>query len=728
MHRISPPLWFSLAALTGSLGCGESPPAVDAGALDANADANVDVGPDYLPRLDSAGEFLSLAGEGLEVKYLLQVDGREPLVDHPCMFQNTARFAYHIQFLRAAFPAYADLDPGTYADLVLRRRSRRSFAGSLTRHDRTTHPRSGLRGIYTYNVYQDLGPGEGLSLAEIVEVDQRMKSCAPFDADQLVYLPEGAEREAAVRRMLPELRAAGVDVRFLDELIEQDYEAYSVGESYGYLHVIPESSTGDLAENYGPQDVLVLQSPPNDLTTVAGLVTTLPQSVHSHVNLRLREKMIPNVLLASAFEDERINALGSRLVHIVAAEDSLTIEEATLEDAEAFWASRRPELPPLRSDLETSEFRSFLELGHVDADAFGAKAANLGELHSVLEAENRVEGFGIPFRAYQEFIVHNGLDDAIDALLSDPEVATDRSARANALTTLRRTIRRGDFQPEFFGRLTTRLREVFGPEADTTYIRFRSSTNAEDLAAFSGAGIYDSRTGCLADDLDGDTLGPSHCLSAAHGAFIDAELERLGLEQADHPERTWLAALITDLEEDRSEEKPVADALRKVWRSLWNLRAYDEREFYGIDHSEAYMGIAVQPSFVLEQQEAVAVTNLGPADALPLYRVVSQVGDVGVVRPSDPSAVPETLTFRREGSSATDVQVLIPSSLAPGGAPLWSESQLSTLAGLLFLVQDHFAAEVYAELAPLRLDIEIELTRDDRIVIKQARPYLGGAE
>ena len=249
---------------------------VDAGIQDGAVDQDAALGPDFLPRLQSVAEFQSLAGEGQEVKYMLQVDGQEPVIEHVCAFQNTARFPYHLHFLRAVFPAYADLDPGSYASLVLRRASRRSFAGSLTSHALTSHPRTGLRGIYTYNIYQDPGPGEGLTLAEIVQVDQRMKACAPFAADQIVHLPEGAEREAAVRNMLPELQAAGVDVRFLDELIDENYVAYSVGENYGYLHVIPEGQA--VADDYGPLDVLVLQSPPNALTTVAGLISTLPSA------------------------------------------------------------------------------------------------------------------------------------------------------------------------------------------------------------------------------------------------------------------------------------------------------------------------------------------------------------------------------------------------------------------------------------------------------------------
>src|SRR5205085_1451619 len=43
----------------------------------------------------------------------------------------------------------------------------------------------------------------------------------------------------------------------------------------------------------------------------------------------------------------------------------------------------------------------------------------------------------------------------------------------------------------------------------TIKIRFRSSTNVEDSENFTGAGLYDSYSGCLADDRDGDTTGPS---------------------------------------------------------------------------------------------------------------------------------------------------------------------------------------------------------------------------
>ena len=121
--RVRPLLCFSLLAL--ACACDSTDPTPDAGASDASTDATIDAdaetpsGPDYLSLLTSAAEYTSLSGEGQEVKFLLHADGAEPVIDDECAFQNTARFPYHIQFLRSTFPALSDLDPGTYADLSL---------------------------------------------------------------------------------------------------------------------------------------------------------------------------------------------------------------------------------------------------------------------------------------------------------------------------------------------------------------------------------------------------------------------------------------------------------------------------------------------------------------------------------------------------------------------------------------------------------------------------------
>jgi hypothetical protein len=166
--------------------------------------------------------------------------------------------------------------------------------------------------------------------------------------------------------------------------------------------------------------------------------------------------------------------------------------------------------------------------------------------------------------------------------------------------------------------------------------------------------------------------------------------------------------------------------VRKVFASLWNDRAFDEREYYGIDHRDAYMGLAVHPSYALEQINAVAVSNLIVDDDAPLYRLNSQVGELSVVQPEDPTAIAELLTFRREGepAEATDIMVQLESSLAPEGEQVWPRAKLLELSQLLFVVHDHFAREVYSDISPLSLDFEVKLERTGDVVIKQVRPYL----
>jgi hypothetical protein len=726
-----------VVATASTTGCGDDGTTADVG-LDASDDVAVDATPDasdggdadvvegsaWLDRLVTDEDYAALEGEGREVKYLARLDGREPMLPYDCLFQNTARYPFHIQFLRGAFAEeLGALDLDSYVSIVLRAASRRWWGGSLKRYDRITHPLSFYPGITTYTVYTQPGSGEDLTVDQIVEVDQRLKGCAPVFDSELVFVPSGDQQMAAVEPLIDDLNSRGVAVRFPVELIERDYSTYSAGESYGYLSIVPR---GELPpEEYGPRDILVLEAAPTDITTVGGMITTLPQNIHSHVNLRLREKSLPNAMLATAYEDPRIVEYADQLVHVVTTDNELTIAPATLEAAQTWWDAHRPTVGEVHSDLSVTALEGIDTLEHSDALAYGVKAANLGELHRVLGPENRVEGFGVPFSAYDDFVTHNGIDAQVDALLADERLLTDRAWRVEQLDALRDLFKDGELQPGFFEALEARLREVYGDSAESMFIRFRSSTNAEDLEAFSGAGLYDSKTGCLGDDLDGDDEGPSHCLTAEHRAYIEAELAVRRAEYAANPDHIWLDAIIADLEDDLVDEKPVADAVRKVWRSLWNLRAFDEREYYGIDHTEVYMGLAVAPTFVMERQESVAITNLLPDNGDPLYRVISQVREVGVVRPTDPTAVPETLTFRSTSVGASDFRVVVPSSLSPGGARLWTDTELETLGALLIAVQRHFEDNVYPDIIDLQLDLEIEVTSDDRIVIKQARPYLG---
>ncbi len=727
LSQISPG-WFGkpvrLAAAVGcvALGSVAACGTRDPGRADAAPDGGAPDGGEpikFLERLDSSAEFLRLAGEGWGVKYLAPVGSRPapaPFTGR-CIFQNTALYPLHFGFLKS-FPEFAALDWDSYLALTTRAASRVFWAGELQLIPGAEHPRTHRRGVVAAFVYADVV--DHLSLDELGEVFDRLSGCAPYARDLMVLVGTDPRQVAAFAAQAPALRERGIEVGDIETLRPgAGAEGYSLGESYGYVRVIPRAQ---VPVEYGPRDILVTEGAFEDLRLVAGLVTALPQNVHSHVNLRLREKKIPNARVPDVYGDQVIALLDGRLAHLTVGETEARLVPAERAEAEAYWAQQHPPAPALRADLSVTELRPFDKLRSTDAPAFGSKAANLGELHHVLPPANRAPGFGVPFTVYRDFMVSTGLQAQVQAFLDDPRTATEVLFRRAGLASLRESIEAAAVPADLIARLAEASRLAFGDGYVSEPIRFRSSSNVEDGELVSGAGLYDSARACFADDADGDDLGPSRCVSAEERTRLQAELDRRRAEQADNPDRVWLAEIIDDLTSDLSKERSAARALKKVFASLWNERAFEERAYWGMDHHQALMGLAVNPSFVLEQLDSVAVTNLDAGTGGPLYRVVSQSGGQPVVRPPDPKLVAETLTFRRTTDDrVADTMVLTRSSLSPD--PLWSPARLQELASLMFLVQDHFAAAVYPQQPRLSLDLEIKLTGDGRVVIKQARPY-----
>ena len=94
------------------------------------------------------------------------------------------------------------------------------------------------------------------------------------------------------------------------------------------------AGTTTLAEN--------VEALPNELPRVGGIVTTVPQTPLSHVNLRAVQDKVPNAYIRGALDDEDVAALIGGWVHYSVTESGWSLSAATPAEVDAHYASSRP--------------------------------------------------------------------------------------------------------------------------------------------------------------------------------------------------------------------------------------------------------------------------------------------------------------------------------------------------------------------------------------------------
>ena len=481
-----------------------------------------------------------------------------------------------------------------------------------------------------------------------------------LDDDLIVYVYTGqvpksqAELQSYRNSRITLLGPEGIfnETRFLD---------LNPGEGYGRLRVMEPD------ERPHPHDIVIYETLPNNLPRVAGIISTVPQTPLSHVNLRAIQDGIPNAFVRGALDNDNIKGLLGSYVHYSVTADGYTVRAATKAEVEAHYESSRPaEAQTPQRDLSITSITALSDIGFADWDAFGVKAANLAELRTLdLPAGTIPDGFAIPFYFYDEFMKANGLYDDVAEMLADAEFQTDYDEQAKRLKKLRKKIKKAD-TPQWITDALTTMHATY-PEGQS--LRYRSSTNNEDLPGFNGAGLYDSKT--------------------------------------QHP--------------DETEEDGIAKSLKQVYASLWNFRAFTEREFYRIDHSAAAMGVLVHPNYSDELANGVAVTFDPVFGTDGSYYVNTQVGEDLVTNPEAHSMPEEILLGPEDG----DYQIIATSNLVEPGQLLLSDDQLSQLQDNLTAIKEHFE-NLYkpADGEPFAIEIEFKITIDNVLAIKQARPWI----
>ena len=539
------------------------------------------------------------------------------------------------------------------------------FRGSIIYDPALVTP-DGRPGVYYYqNAWEGLSVGNSFALA--TRIHTVIAASMPLLEDNLALYFQGYDI-LNYQDELTLFKDSRIPLLFArDILSDTDFLALNPGEGYGRLRVLASD------ERPHPRDIALYEALPNELPRVAGIISTVPQTPLSHVNLRAIQDGIPNAFIRDARDDPAIAPLIDGFVRYEVTDDGWELHTATKAEVDAHYESARPAQPQTpERDLAVTGIKPLSQIGFEDWTAFGVKAANVAVLGTLRFPAGTVpDGFAIPFYFYDEFMKVHDFYTRIETMLADPDFQTDFDVQDDMLDDLRDDIEDADSPQWIVDDLTT-MHATY-PEGQS--LRYRSSTNNEDLPGFNGAGLYDSKT--------------------------------------QNPDETV--------------EDGIDKSLKGVFASLWTFRAFTEREFYRIDHLAAAMGVLVHPNYKDELANGVAV-SFDPTDPLygndDWYYVNTQVGEDLVTNP-EAHSVPEEILIYKDGT----YRVLAISNQVPLGQLLMSNAQLTQLRDHLTAIHDHFEA-LYdpATGEPFAMEIEFKITSEDILAIKQARPWVFGGD
>lgn len=372
--------------------------------------------------------------------------------------------------------------------------------------------------------------GDLATAKQVAHAYQRMKETF-YLGDKVRFRPDSSYQETIAKEVVKQ----GVPVLFNNDLYQAaDYQAFNTGIAIGMLrHIPPGVPESELT--FGTDEIVVIHAPLSDITPVAGIISETFSTPLSHPSLRAKAWGIPNIGLRKA--DEKLGKLTGKIVYFEAKGGEYILREATSAEIVANRDKAQPHVVVPKADLAIEKLATLDEMRAADVVAYGTKASNLGEIvHGKLAGFAVPPGFGVPFHDYQAHLVAHGLDKQVDAMLADPAFAKDPAVRKAKLAALKQAIVAAPVSAELRGKVEAALAALPGSDGG---VFVRSSTNAEDLPDFNGAGLYDTVPNMRGTDQ-------------------------------------------------------VTTAIKTVWASVWNFAAYEDRQRAHIDHHTVFGGVLVQ--------------------------------------------------------------------------------------------------------------------------------------
>ena len=420
-------------------------------------------------------------------------------------FVNSQKYRFHKDFLLANY-----LVPrgGDVSDAIYRDQNRRFIVGTIA-FQKTVDK-------FTFELWEG-----DLASAELIKLAYEAINKSFFDP--VAYKPNSIRQDEASAKL-------GIKRISADEIQKnQEYLALNTGKAVGRVHIIEKL---DDTVEIGDNEILILKELPISLPQVRGIIIAKPSTPLSHINILARGWGIPNVYIKDA--DKLFKELDTYVIEFNATLTDYKYKRADLETVKKQFVD--PEQAVAPSDLKVTKLTSIREMRARDSIAFGGKSANLGEMINAKSPNITIpDGFTVPFYWYDKFMRENNLNDKIDVLMDDLDFVHNPRIRRQKLEEFRNEIQNANFDEQLKAEIINRWKTELKGQG----VFVRSSSNAEDLPNFSGAGLYSS-----------------------------------------------VANVKTD--------EKIIEAVKKVWASLWNFEAYEARVRNYVNQREVFMSALIQ--------------------------------------------------------------------------------------------------------------------------------------
>ncbi len=515
-----------------------------------------------LPKVASRNAFNSIArvyhqGTPYALPHAMFVVDRQ--ANNKIYFVNSQKFRFHKDFLLATY--LIQRGASNIFESIYVNADRRFVVGTVAWQAPVDK--------FTWELYEG-----DLAMADMIKAVNKAINANFFQ--KVWFKPNSIRQEDATA-------SSGLDRVLQDELNRnQAYLALNTGSAVGRIHIIDKL---DDTVEIGDNEIIVLKELPLDLPQVRGVIVAKPSTPLSHVNILAKGWNIPNVYIKDA--DKLFRDYDTHWYKLNAEMDDYHLEPVT--KGTELPTSPDEQVPP--ADMKATRLMTLGEMRKKDSIAYGSKAANLGEmLHARVPGISIPDGFSVPYYWYDKFMKDNGFDKVINDLMDDNTFVHNPKVRRQKLEEFRKTLQNGKFDEGLRKEIIAKWKSHLGSKP----IFVRSSSNAEDLPNFSGAGLYSTKLNVR--DEDG-----------------------------------------------------VIDGVKYVWASLWNYNGYEARVRNYVSQTDVYMSAFIQIGIDMDRGGVMITKDLFDDRNKNSVYISATCGHNSKVTAND--GVPEQMLFNPKSNS-----------------------------------------------------------------------------